>query len=215
MREIITKCRLHNLPKITCWFMGKTETTFGDHSRYLKPSSVDSNTITKTGNSSWKTSAYSKQWIPSHINALIQWKITIHETYSSPSLIIGLINKQHHHKTDNDIDSKGCYSWCNNGVLSKDGNSGDTQRCILEDGQEALLTLDLRSKEIRMRVLDDTDSNKDEVLFEYIQYKLAMGLYARNDSVTVSVETYQIKEKEKVNDVKRIASYLCIAFCLS
>ena len=73
---------------------------FGDHHPCFRLSGLNNNTITKMDNdNTWNTSAYSKQWIPSSSNTIIQWRIALHKAKGS-SVMIGNINNQHHQKID-------------------------------------------------------------------------------------------------------------------
>ena len=59
------------------------------------------------------------------------------------------------------------------------------------EGGSVILILDLKSKEIKMRVCDDTENAEDAVLWRdiptgpNIEYKLAVGIYIVGDSITV------------------------------
>ena len=165
-----------------------------DCSEYLELSGRNNNTITKIGNNrSFTNSVYANQWIPSHTNEIIQWKVKNNKQVITQSLLIGIINNNHHHNIDNDIDAEGCYLYVGDGQLNQDGVDTDKEGPPLKQGYTAILTLDLRLKQIRFRVLSDNIyNNSDEhILFENIpigsdiKYKLAIGMFCVMDSLTV------------------------------
>ena len=78
---------------------------FGDCSADLKLCGKNHNTLTKNNNqSSYMSSAYASSWIPSNTGAVIKWKIINHKG-GHDNLLIGLINKNHHHNINKDIEA--------------------------------------------------------------------------------------------------------------
>ena len=183
-----------------------------DCNKNLKLSGINGNTITKIGDtSSFETSAYTREWISSDSNAIKQWRITNHRAKLAWSLMIGFINNQHHHDVNKDIDSEGSYLYQSNGNLFKDGSY--TQRWCKtkwKEGQTIIFTLDCKCKQITMKNIDDTEITEDQVIFDNIptgpdiQYKLAIGIYNVDNSMTVSLESDKNEQEQKENDVKLI-----------
>ena len=165
-----------------------------DCSECLKISGKNNNTITKIeSRSTYNNSAYANHWIPSNSNIITKWKIINHNC-GIDNLLIGLINEKHHQNVDEDIDAEGCYLYCNGETLKKDGTGTGREGPFLSKGETAILTLDLKCNQIRIRILDDVDETEEVVLFDDvptgsgIKYKLAVGIFRVNESVTISLD---------------------------
>ena len=168
---------------------------FEDCHECYRLSGQNNNVLTKIDDDrSWDTSAYAKDWISSTCNKIIKWKITIHQSTASAGLMIGVINNQHHHTVEKDIDATGSYLYCSSGYVFQHGISLRLRNGFaMGEGDAAIFALDLDSKQIRMSSVEDDEIWEERILFEDIpigvdiKYKLAIGMHCVDDSMTVTV----------------------------
>ena len=176
---------------------------FEANSKNFKLSGLNNNTITTVGNhKNWHHAIYTNTWILSNSNKIVRWKIRNNHTENG-NLGIAIITNKHHHKVNQDIDANGCYMYVFGGTIYKDGRgltetSSDKKQKLLQ-GQTAIFTLDCKQKQIRICIND----GQDHILFDNIstnrdiKYKLAIGMYHANDSITVSLENGDTEEQKQ------------------
>ena len=158
---------------------------WGQYSAHLARSGDSGNTVTKTSNDGWDDSVYGAEWLASDTSFVHRWQMQWHR---GPWCGFGVITTGHHEDVNQRCKANHSYVHDFNGWTCTNGWPISTSAPTYTVGDVLVYSLDLMSKQIRVRV----NAGQEVVLFDGIRvgadvrYKLAMTLFGQNTSVMVT-----------------------------